>query len=33
MGFTEIGITAADLLEVDYKGDGGESLADKITID
>ena len=30
MGFTEIGITAADLLGVDYAGDGGESLKNKI---
>jgi phosphopentomutase len=30
MGFSEIGITAADLLGVDYSGDGGESLKSKI---
>jgi phosphopentomutase len=30
MGFTEIGITAAALLGVDYKGDGGECLIKNI---
>jgi phosphopentomutase len=31
MGFTEIGITAADLLGVEYSADSGESLKKKIT--
>ena len=31
MGFTEIGITASELLGVNYTGDGGESLVSRIT--
>ena len=31
MGFTEIGITAADLLGVRFEGDGGESLLPKLS--
>ncbi len=33
VGFTEVGITAADLLDVDYTADGGESLTPKILVD